>query len=316
MAPLLLEDQIAYNKRWSVILVALVFLILFGAIAVAGAALRAPPLVTFPLAALLVLAYVAVTLRVSVATVIAATGARHPNPAIREERLLLDRVQEMSVAAGLPAPKVYVQDSRDINAFAAGLKPEGAVVCATTGALQQLNQEELQGVIGHEMSHILNRDMLLSTVTIGVIGAIAMVGEIMLRMALGARPHGKGGGGVVIALVVAAVILLVGVLLSRLVYLAMKRRREYLADTSGAYLTRNPAGLASALAKIKADKPDDPKGSRTAASLYIANPWNRLELDTVFATHPPIDKRIALLREMAGMPPDGWERWALQRRKV
>jgi heat shock protein HtpX len=208
----------------------------------------------------------------------------------------------MAIAAGLPVPKVYVQDSRDINAFAAGKKPEEAVICVTTGALEQLSQEELEGVIGHEMSHILNYDVRLTTVTVALVGAIAMLAEIALRahwLSGGdrrRRRHEGGGAGPLI--VVGILFMILAPILSRLVYLMLSRRREYLADASGARLTRNPEGLASALLKIKNDLPDDPKGSRTVASLYIANPWNRLSADSVFATHPPIDERIRRLRSM------------------
>jgi heat shock protein HtpX len=207
----------------------------------------------------------------------------------------------MSLAAGLPMPKVYVQDSRDINAFATGHKPEDSIICATTGALQQLNSQELEGVIGHEMSHIRNRDILVMTVTVGVVGAIALIAEIALRMMFftGGRSSGdRKGGGNAIVLVIAIIFIILAPIFSRLTYLAISRRREYLADADGAYLTRNPEGLAKALEKIKGDIPDDPKGSKTVAPLYIANPFKRALRDSIWSTHPPLDERIRRLRSM------------------
>jgi heat shock protein HtpX len=215
--------------------------------------------------------------------------------------MLIYKVEEMSLAAGLPMPKVYVQDSRDINAFATGHKPEDSIICATTGALQQLNSQELEGVIGHEMSHIRNRDILVMTVTVGVVGAIALIAEIALRMMFftGGRSSGdRKGGGNAIVLVIAIIFIILAPIFSRLTYLAISRRREYLADADGAYLTRNPEGLAKALEKIKGDIPDDPKGSKTVAPLYIANPVKRALRDSVWSTHPPLDERIRRLRSM------------------
>jgi len=200
----------------------------------------------------------------------------------------------------LPTPQVYVQDSKDINAFATGKKPEEAIICATTGAIQQLNKEELEGVIGHEMSHIRNRDILVMTVTVGVVGAIALLCEIALRALFwggGSRGEKRGGGSPILIVVLILSIILAPIF-SRLTYFAISRRREYLADADGAYLTRNPEGLAQALEKIKADFPDDPKGSKTVAPLYISNPFKRALRDSIWSTHPPLDERIKRLRSM------------------
>ncbi|MGC9308821.1 MAG: M48 family metallopeptidase, partial [Thermoplasmatota archaeon] len=199
--------------------------------------------------------------------------------------------------AGLPVPKAYAQDSSDINAFATGRNLEEAIICVTTGALEKLNAEELEGVMSHEMSHIANHDILVSTVTVGVVGAIALIAEILLRsLFYGAgRQRGKNAGPLIIVAVVFAIL---APLFSRLAYLFMSRRREYLADASGAMLSRNPEGLTSALRKIKADLPDDPKGSKTVAPLYIANPFKRARRSSIWATHPPLDERIKRLKAM------------------
>jgi len=233
------------------------------------------------------------------APVLAAARARPANPNVREEKLLIYAVEEMSVAAGIsPPPKVYVQEDDDINAFATGRNPKESIVCATTGALRNLNNEELQGVIGHELSHIRNQDIKVTTYAIALIGLIAILAEIVLRSMFWGRGNrgGKEGGGNIILLVVMVVFIILAPLISRLVYLAISRQREYLADASGAELTRNPEGLASALAKIGNTQPQPNKGDRTVSSLYFDNPFRRLNANSVWSTHPPIDKRIARLR--------------------
>jgi len=298
------EEEIARNKRATALVVGLMFLLLWVVVIAFAALLGLPVPIVAPIAAVLALLYVGVSASFSVDSVLRATQARPANPQVREERLLMDRVEEVAIASGVPVPKVYVQDSKDINAFATGTKPENAVVCVTTGALEQLDQEELQGVLGHELSHVLNRDVLLSTITVGVVGTIALLAEIGLRAlwwggGRGRGGRGRGGGEAGIILVVVALICLVlAPIFSRLVYLAMSRRREYLADATGVKLVRNNQGLSRALHKIAKDLPDDPKGSRTAASLYIANPWNHVELDSIFSTHPPIQERIRRLEGM------------------
>lgn len=291
------EEHIRRNQRQTVLVAGFMLLLLFGIVYAVAYVLGYPPTFTFIVAVLVAVAYVAITWARATSTVLLASQARPANPAVREEKLLTYKVEEMSIAAGLPMPKVYVQDSRDINAFAAGLTPEKSVICVTRGALEQLNQEELEGVLAHEMSHIANHDVRLATVTIGVVGAIAMIAEVGIRMLW------FGGGGrdrkANPALIVVAIVgIILAPILSRMTYLFLSRRREYLADATGAQLTRNPEGLADALEKIKGDLPDDPKGSRTVAALYIANPWKRVDLRSVWSTHPPLDDRIKRLRDM------------------
>lgn len=293
------DEQIARNQRMTVVVMAFMLLLLFGVVYAVGWLLGAPPTFTLVLALLLSGVYVGVAWARSTDTVLLAAQARPANPSVRAEKLLAYKVEEMALAAGLPVPRVYVQDSRDINAFAAGVTPEKAVVCVTTGALEQLTQEEMEGVIAHEMSHVANRDVKLATVTVGVVGAIAMISEIGVRILWhGGGGRGKGKGGHPILIVVAVAGLILAPLLSRLTYLFLSRRREYLADATGAKLTRNPEGLASALEKIRGDLPDDPKGSKTVAGLYLANPWSPRNFSHAWHTHPPIDERIRRLRNM------------------
>ena len=296
---LLIEDHIRKNKRNTVIICMLMLVLLFSVIFSIGFVLGFPPILSTAIGLPISLLYVALTYSFSVRSVLAAAKARPANPQKREEKILIYKVEEMAIAAGLPMPKVYVQDSSDINAFATGKKPEEAIICVTTGALQKLNTEELEGVIAHEMSHIQNRDILLATVTVGVVGAIALISEIVLRSLFwtgGGR--GRRGNGNAMLFIVAIIFVILAPIFARLTYLAISRRREYLADANGAYLTRNPEGLARALEKIKADIPDDPKGSKMVAPLYIENPFKRTIKDSIWSTHPPIDERIRRLRSM------------------
>lgn len=298
--PRLIEDHIRKNKRDTLLICMLMVILLFSVIFAIGFLLGAPPVLVMIIGLPIALFYIFMTYSFSIQSVISAAGARPVNLQNREEKLLSYKVEEMALAAGLPTPKVYVLDSRDINAFATGHKPEDSIICATTGALQQLNSEELEGVIGHEMSHIRNRDILVMTVTVGVVGAIALIAEIALRMMFftGGRSSDRKGGGNIIVLVIAIIFIILAPIFSRLTYLAISRKREYLADADGAYLTRNPEGLAKALEKIKGDIPDDPKGSKTVAPLYISNPFKRALRDSIWSTHPPLDERIRRLRSM------------------
>lgn len=299
--PRLLEDHIRKNKRDTVLICMFMGVLLLGVILAIGIVLGTDPLFTALVGLPVVLVYILITYSFSVQSVISAARARPANPNNREEKLLMNKVEEMALAAGLPTPKVYVQDSHDINAFATGHKPEDSIICATSGAIQKLNSEELEGVIGHEMSHIMNRDTLIMTVTVGVVGAIALISEIILYSLFwggaGGNRRDRNGGGIIL-IIIGVIFIVLAPLFSRLTYLAISRRREYLADADGAYLTRNPEGLAEALEKIKADIPDDPKGSKTVAPLYIANPFKRGLRDSIWSTHPPIDERIRRLRSM------------------
>ncbi len=297
MRQMMIEDHIRKNKRDTLLVCIFMLLLLFGVIFALGFAFGFPPLVAMSIGLPLAIIYVLASYSFSVQSVLNAAKARPANPRKREEKLFMYKVEEMAIAAGLPVPKAYVQDSSDINAFATGKKPEEAIICVTTGAIEKLNTEELEGVMGHEMSHILNRDILVATVTVGVVGAIALVSEIILRSFFwgSGRQRGKSGGALIIIAVIFAIF---APIFSRLTYFFISRRREYLADANGAYLTRNPEGLARALGKIKADLPNDPKGSPTVAPLYIANPFKRALRESIWSTHPPIDERIKRLREM------------------
>jgi heat shock protein HtpX len=297
---MLLEDHIRKNKRDTILVCTLMALLFLGVIFAFGYIFFGNIYIALLFGLPVAIIYVAVTYSFSVQTVLSAAKARPANPNVREEKLLINKVEDMAIAAGLPTPKVYVQDSDNINAFATGKKPENSVICATTGALRKLKPDELEGVIGHEMSHIRNHDILIATVTIGVVGAIALLAEILFySMFWGGAGRGRKSEGNAIILVIAIIFVILAPIFARLTYLAISRRREYLADANGAYLTRNPEGLAKALEKIKNDIPrGKPKGSKMVAPLYIANPFKKQTVQSIWSTHPPVDERIHRLREM------------------
>jgi heat shock protein HtpX len=299
---ILIEDQIRKNKQLTILICTFMAFIFIGVVFAFGYIYFNNIYIALAFGLPIALVYIAITYSFSVQTVLSAAKARPANPRVREEKLLIYKVEEMAIAAGLPTPKVYVQDSENINAFATGKKPEKSVICVTTGALNKLKTDELEGVMGHEMSHIKNHDILIATVTIAVVGTIALLSEILFySLFWGGAGRGRKSEGNAILLVIAILFLILAPIFSRLTYLMISRRREYLADSNGAYLTRNPEGLAKALEKIKLDLPrGKPKGSKTVAPLYIANPFKRSgsSRGSIWATHPPIDERIRRLRSM------------------
>lgn len=233
-------------------------------------------------------------------------NARRANPSKYQQ--LYNIVEEMRLAAGMSAmPEVYVIDDPAPNAFAAGMNPRKSAVAVTTGLLQSLNRDELQGVIAHEISHIINRDIRYMTLAIIMVGTVAIISEIFLRSILyGSRQSrsssGRGGQGQAILLIIAIAFAIIAPFLIRILYFALSRKREYLADACGARLTRYPEGLASALEKIASSTYIyELKGANNVnAPMYIANPFKpkRFSLRNLFSTHPPIEERIRILRSM------------------
>ncbi len=224
---------------------------------------------------------------------------------------LINVVREMTIAASVPMPKVYLIDDSAPNAFATGRDPEHASIAVTTGLLGKLDREELQGVIGHELSHVRNLDIRFALLVGVMVGSIALLADFFLRFTFWgggrrSRDRDSGGGGLqAILFVVAIVLAILAPIAARLVQLAVSRQREYLADTSSVELTRNPAGLERALAKIATDKEVLEVANRATQHLYFTNPIKKFEerSNSMFATHPAIVDRINRLRELTGDRP-------------
>lgn len=240
--------------------------------------------------------------------VLASSGATPVAPETQDHRQLTNVVEEMSIAAGLPVPALYVIPDDDPNAFATGKDPDHAAIAVTEGLLTHLNRDELQGVVAHEMSHIRSMDIRLMTVVAALVGSVMLIAEFGLRsMRMGGgrkRSSGRGGGNALV-FVVWLLALLLAPLIARLLAMAVSRRREYLADASAAELTRNPAALASALEKIHAATAPTRSIKKGTAHLCIADPLGRSVNERegpfadLFATHPPMAKRIMYLKAMA-----------------
>lgn len=230
----------------------------------------------------------------------------HARPADREHNLeLFQVVENLSITAGLPMPKIYIIDDPAPNAFATGRNKEHAAVAVTSGLLGMMDKNELSGVLAHELSHIGNRDILLSTVVVVLVGFIAIMANIFTRSMWfgGGRRRGndKEGGANVIIMIVGIVLVILSPIIAKLIQLAISRKREFLADTDGALLTRYPEGLASALEKIQAYGAPMKTANNATAHMYISNPFGTSAskgIAKLFMTHPPTDERIAILRGM------------------
>jgi heat shock protein HtpX len=227
------------------------------------------------------------------------------------QQVLDNVVEEMAIAGGLPKPALYVIPDRDPNAFATGSGPEKSSIAVTAGLLDALNREELQAVVSHEMAHVKNYDVRLMTVVAALVGSVLLISD-WGRRGIGwgggrrrSSRNGRGGALLLVFFVLWILSLILAPIIARLVAMAVSREREYLADASGSELTRNPLALASALEKIDAAVAPTPSIKQGVAHLCIADPRGRLVNEretgwlTLFATHPPIAKRITLLREMA-----------------
>ncbi len=215
-------------------------------------------------------------------------------------------VENLTIAAGLPMPRVYIIEDSAMNAFATGRDPKHAVICVTTGILQRLEPTELQGVLAHELSHIGNYDIRMMTLVVVLVGTITLLADWLLRFSLfGGKRDNRENGNLGLILMIAGIVLaILSPFIATLIKLAVSRQREYLADSSGALLTRYPEGLARALEKISADHEPLEVANKATAHLYIANPLKDHKGDSAgwfasfFNTHPPIADRVKRLREM------------------
>lgn len=235
--------------------------------------------------------------------VLAISGAKPVDEKSNKELYRL--VENLTIAGGLPLPKIYTIDDSAPNAFATGRDPKHSAIALTTGILQKLNKTELEGVIAHELSHIGNRDTLVMTVVSVLVGTIALLSDFFLRsMFYGGRDSDSDNKGNTIFLILALVAAILAPIVAMLIQLALSRRREFLADASGVLLTRYPQGLASALIKISSDKEPLEVANRGTAHLYIINPLKGQSavgwFASLFNTHPKIEDRVKALQQMEG----------------
>jgi heat shock protein HtpX len=303
------RERIARNRRNSLLLIAafLGFITIFGYI-IGFAWLGDPTRALFGLALALVVGVVCglISYFAGDKMVLAASRAREITH--DDAPVLFNVVEEMSIASGLPMPKVYIVDDSAPNAFATGRDPEHATVAVTSGLLEKLDRDELQGVMAHEMSHVANFDIRYSMLVGILVGTTVLISDFFLRSLWfsggrgGGRRGGDGGGGQlqIIMVIIAVVLAILAPLFARLLQLSISRQREFLADATAVRLTRNPKGLADALQKIGGDREVLEVANRATAHLYIANPIKKFEKRSkgLFSTHPPMEERIEILRAL------------------
>lgn len=300
---MLTYSAIAKNKRESVLLIFIFLIVIIGMGFIFAQAYQQPSLligaVIFSTVSALISYYF------SDSITLALSGAKEINRQSAPELFRL--LENLTIAAGLPMPRVYIIEDSAPNAFATGRSPEHAVVCVTTGILAKLEKVELEGVIAHELSHIGNYDIRVMTLVVVLVGTLTLLADWFLRISFfgGRRSRDdKGNLGAILA-VIGILLAVLSPLIATLIKLAVSRQREYLADASGVLLTRHPEGLARALEKISMDREPLEAANKATAHLYIVNPLKNLKGDSsvgwftnLFNTHPPIEDRIKRLRGM------------------
>src|SRR3989344_5014316 len=292
-------SQIEANKRNSIILFML-FFILIGVIVYVLNILFFHGYVFVIMAAIIAVIFSSISYYSGDKIVLAMSHAKEANK--KDHSYLINAVEGLSIAAGIPRPKVYTIPGMQINAFACGRSPKTASVVVTEGALSKLSRQELEGVIAHELSHIKNYDIRAMVLASVLVGIIVYASEIMLRSFLwgGMSSNDNRGGRLnLIFIILGIVLLILAPIIAQLIKFAISRKREYLADASGALLTRYPKGLADALKKIKSDTSELKVASNATAHLFISSPFKKKKfLVNLFASHPDVDDRIRKLEAM------------------
>lgn len=289
-------NQVESNKRRSTILIGLFLIIVIALGWIISHVYDSPFILYFAVIFSVIQAMVSYYSGDKVA--LAVSGAREIKK--KDNPTLWNTVENLCITAGLPMPKVYLINDPAPNAFATGRDPQHASVAVTSGLLEALNKTELEGVIAHELSHVGNYDIRLMMIVVVLVGVIAMISDLFIRFRFwfgGDDDNNSGGNFWVIVAIIAAIL---APIVATLVQLAISRRREFLADSTGALMTRYPEGLASALEKIGSYKRPMQKVSSATSHLFIANPFGKTGsyFSKIFSTHPPIEERIALLRKM------------------
>ncbi|MCK4250741.1 M48 family metalloprotease [candidate division WOR-3 bacterium] len=295
-----LYDLISANKRKTIVFI-LVTSLFLGAIGYVVVRLLNWGIIGYIFFAIFIIIYNIILYYNSDKLAIRSTGSVPADP--DEFRMLHNVVEEVAIAAGTPKPKVYITPSPAPNAFATGRNPENAAIAVTTGLLEIMNRQELQGIVAHEMAHIRNYDILLMTVVSAIGGLIILLRDFFLRsMFFGGRRRSRKSGGQagLILLVIGLVLAIIAPIFVALIRSAISRQREYLADASGAYITRYPQGLTQALAKLRDRHKPLKRASQSNAHLFIASPFgkDRTDVAGLFSTHPPLGNRIKRLNSL------------------
>ena len=285
-------SQIAANKR-KTILIMLFFVLFVGLIGWLFALFTGEPAIT-PYVLAGALAYALISYYSSSKLALAVSGAKEISK--QDNPRLYRTVENIAITDGLPTPKVYIIDDPAPNAFATGRKPANSAVCVTTGLLDVMNDKELEGVIAHEMGHVKNYDIRVSMVAFAMVAVIGLLADVMLRMAWFSDDDRDSNNQLFFILGIVAALL--APIIATMIQLAISRKREYLADATGALTTRYPEGLASALAKLKQTGSTLKRQNTSTAHLFFANPLKGHSIATLFSTHPPIDERIKRLVQM------------------
>lgn len=296
-----LLDWQARNRRLSWLLAGFLLLLLAGIGYLIGLAVAPSAAALFvALAVLIGVVQNVVAFRFSDRMALSMAGARPPNAV--EHRYLINVTEAVAIGAGVPTPKLYVIDDPAPNAFATGRDPQNGSIAVTKGLLDLLDRQELEGVVAHEIAHVKNYDIRFMSMLAATVGAIVLLRDLILRgMRFGGRSSRRssgGGKGQAIAFVALIVLLILAPILATMLRLAVSRKREYLADATGAYITRNPEGLARALAKLRDYGGPPLKVSEGVQHMFFTNPVRNLNAAVLLATHPPIEDRIARLRRM------------------
>lgn len=286
-------SEIAANKR-KTILIFVIFLLLVVGMAWLFAMFMDEPLIT-PYVLVGALVYIVISYYGASKASLAMNGAQEIQK--RDNPRLYRLVENLAITEGIPTPKVYIMPDPALNAFATGRNPDHGVVCVTTGLLDALNDQELEGVLAHELGHIRNYDIRVSLIAFALVAVISILADIMLRLAwFGNNDNDSKSGQLFFVLGIIAAIL--APFAALLIQMAISRKREYLADASGALTTRYPEGLAAALEKIKHQGGTLKKQNTSTAHFFFANPLKKASAANLFSTHPPIDERIKRLRAM------------------
>nr|WP_255639814.1 zinc metalloprotease HtpX [Aquibacillus saliphilus] len=296
----ILYKQIDSNKRKTVVIVLVFFLFILAIGALFGYTFYGSVLSGVIVSGVIALVYILIMTMNSSKIVMKMNHAKEVRT--RDENTeVWDAVENMAMVANIPMPKVYIVEDMSPNAFATGNSPKKGAVAVTRGLVNELDKYELEGVIAHEVAHIRNYDIRLSTIAIALVAVVGILGDIAMRsMFFGrSRRSNNNGGGQIILIVVSLLLVIIAPIVATIIQLALSRNREYLADASAVNLTRNPDALVGALEKISGTTKSVEEASQTTASIYFINPFRKKKKRSkLFATHPPMEKRIERIKQM------------------